>query len=138
MFVVVEVDSDYDYVEGINFIDAFSTEEEAAQYITDDYKEFVESVSNYDKYLDDFVNSINIPQPDKGWKWVRPEIWKEFVGSFGLSSYLNDNEVSFKYNLKHHLRSSYNNGNEELGYKPRKVPHCKSLRIMEIPGYEVK
>lgn len=96
-FAVVRVDQYYDYVEGVECIDVFQTEQEANNLIQEMKDKRDTSWKDYDKYIETFVDNIDPPKTDyQGWE----EYIKQFFGNDCRYVLPKD----FKKELKRYLR----------------------------------
>ena len=93
-FIVVQVDQDYDYVQGVDYIDSFATEDEAKNYIKIKQELANETGLKRIKYIDDYVDKIEIPETDYNG-------WVEFLKKFPFWSYVLPQ--NFKQQLKSYL-----------------------------------
>jgi hypothetical protein len=62
MFVVIEVLSDYDYVESLNYIAKFKHESEAQSFIENLNKDFQECCEYFRSIVVEFVTRCHVPQ----------------------------------------------------------------------------
>ena len=68
MFAVIQVFQDFDYVEGAECIDIFSTQQEASDLIREIKSEKISAWKQRTDYIDQFVASLDLPQTDyEGW-----------------------------------------------------------------------
>lgn len=123
MVVVVRVDQDYDYVQGVNYVDDFENEEQAIAFIEREKTIFHNSWSNFCNYIDGFVDAIIIPEG------LQYNEWQDFKSKYPL---YNPSPENFHTSLKAHLKN-YRSCELE-GYNPPKIEgHSVSdLHIVRI------
>lgn len=125
-FVIVQVDQDYDYIEGVNFVDVFKTEEEAVAYILNAENKDKESHRIFAKYVDEWVDSIKILKTDNY------NEWKEFVNKYMCCFAPAFKEEGFKEELRIYLKSR--SITKLKGFNPPKCTHDGyNLFIVEVP-----
>src|SRR5688572_13616675 len=76
MFAVIRVKQYYDYVEGIEFLKSFSTEEEAKSFIKKIKDDQDKKLDDRNAYIMNFVHNIVIPEN------INTQEWKEFLEQF--------------------------------------------------------
>lgn len=68
-FIVVKVETDYDYVEDVFYVEKFKTKEEAVKFISDRKEKQNSDWSARCKYVEQWVDAIELPETDyNGWK----------------------------------------------------------------------
>ena len=97
-FIVVQVDQDYDYVQGVDYIDSFATEDEAKNYIKTKQELAKETGLKRINYIDEYVNKIEVPDTDY-------HGWVEFLKEFPFWSYVYPKD--FKKQLKCYLYQNH-------------------------------
>jgi|694.fasta_scaffold46598_5 hypothetical protein len=68
-YIIVKVNQDYDYVEGVEYIDSFVTEQEADNFIKEKTEQERTEWKARMSYIDGYVDAINVPDTDyNGWQ----------------------------------------------------------------------
>ena len=60
-YVVIEIDMNYDFIENVKIKKIFNSKEECEEYIKSREKEFYKSFELKNKYIDNFVKTIKLP-----------------------------------------------------------------------------
>ena len=108
-FIVVKVDQDYDYVEGVNYIDSFLTEDEANAFVQEKSQEQTSAWRKRMDYIEEWVDAIEPPVTDyNGWKEYLVQ-YHPFGGRYVMPK-------DFKKELKGYLRTHHSAKLE--GYDP--------------------
>lgn len=98
-WAVVRVSQDYDSVEGVEFISAYATESEANEFIRITKADEDASVEAYRKYIDDYVDAMEVPD----WR-VELKSWQQFIKDVGLTGG-HIHVGNFTHRLKHNLKA---------------------------------
>ena len=80
-YVVIEIDMNYDFIENVKIKKIFNSKEECEEYIKSREKEFYKSFELKNKYIDNFVKTIRLPDLNGN----SYKIWEEFVSKFGYT-----------------------------------------------------
>ena len=89
-FIVVRVDQNYDYVEGVRYIRSFPTEEEANAFIQEKNEEHKSAWRSKMDYIDAWVDALELPQTDR-------HGWLEYLKQYQIRD---SSPQDFKKNLK--------------------------------------
>lgn len=123
-FIVVGVESDYDYVEGVNYVKTFSTREEAESFIKDERDYRNEMWHKRAAYIKEWVDNIDGIEGNES-KWRGR-----------LNMYQAHNPPILKTLICRYLESrspAYQPDWPELeGYDPPEIVMSRDLHIMEI------
>lgn len=125
-FIVVQAHLDYDYVEGVDYIAKFNSEEEANKFISDKKEKQDAEWSARCNYINEWVDAIELPETDYNG-------WKEFLATWGTfshpSKYIYPKD--FKNEFKRFLMQYYSFSFE--GYNPPAFHfHASNLFIIEV------
>ena len=127
MFSVIEVFMDYDYVEGVQHVQSFSTEEEAQQHIEKLKKQESDKFQKYKTYIEEYVDKIELPDLT-GSNWF--SIWDEFKKPYPCG--FNSTPKDFHENLKSSLIiNGYKINKDDFSPPPRM--RNRELFVVEIP-----
>ena len=132
MFIVVDVNLDYDYVEGVEYVEKFDSGELAIGYIELIQKKWKNDWQTRKQYVDDFVSAIKMPE--SGY-----DEWNAFIVDYPLP--LNRaTPNNFLTRLKYYLYKNYSDTEMILygwlrdRYDPPVVdcPNGNNLYVVEI------
>jgi len=125
-FIVVQVDQDYDYVEGVRYIASFPTEDAADAFIQEKNEEQNAKWRARLDYIEQWVDAIEVPETDyHGWV----EYLKQYHPFGAMYVFPKD----FKKELKGFLRTHHSATIE--GYNPPPADHrWNGLHVVEING----
>lgn len=124
-FIVVRVDQNYDYVEGVNYIDSFPTEDAANAFVQEKNDEQNSAWRARLDYIEQWVDEIEPPENTdyNGWKSYL-EQYHTFGGRYVMPK-------DFKKELKEYLRTHHSVKLE--GYDPPSADfRWNGLHIVEI------
>jgi len=124
-YVVIEIDMNYDFIENVKIKKIFNSKEECEEYIKSREKEFYKSFELKNKYIDNFVKTIRLPDLNGN----SYKIWEEFVSKFGLNPAL----VNI-YNFYSSLAACFKSNSliEIEGYNPPEVKHNGDFWVLEL------
>lgn len=124
-YVVIEIDMNYDFIENVKIKKIFNSKEECEEYIKSREKEFYKSFELKNKYIDNFVKTIRLPDLNGN----SYKIWEEFVSKFGLNPAL----VNI-YNFYSSLAACFktNNLTKIEGYNPPEVKLHGDFWVLEL------
>lgn len=123
MFAVIEVDSDYDYINGLECIKTFPSEAEAQKFIDDAREIRDNSYRIRSNYIDEYIKSFEFEDIDNH------EDWLKFLSQFpGI-----DIIMTHKGNFHSKLRDYIGNRYTPPGFNPPDViTFGTCLHIVEI------
>ena len=110
MFAVIRVHQDYDYVEGLEFIASFTTEEKAQSYIEQKNEAYRVSFLQRKHYIEKYVDAMEVPvfincNPESFKEWNDFIIEMYNCGNGYKPSHVNG--LNFKEQFKEHLIRIY-------------------------------
>ena len=123
-FIVVQVDQSYDYVEGVNYVQSFPTEDEAIAFVQEKEKEQSAAWRARLDYIENWVDALELPETDYN-GWV--EYLKQYH-PFGVRYVL---PQDFKKNLKGYLKT-HHSAKIDGYYPPPANFKWNGLHIVEI------
>lgn len=125
-FIVVEANQSYEHIEEIVYVENFDTKEQAQIYIENINIEQAASFQIRKKYIEDWVDAIEIPETDY-------HGWIDFY-----SQYIFRNTYVFPKDFKNELKNclingyGYVKGNKFENYNPPKKCRFSNLFIVSI------
>jgi hypothetical protein len=129
MFAVILIDQDYDYIEGLECVKCFNTEQEANDFIVSENQKHQDSHTELCKYIDKFIDE-NVDIPDL----LEYSQWNVYRNKFELR------DAAFVYpgNLKEVLKGRLKWGHDVPAvikdkFNPPPIYACGNLRVVEIP-----
>lgn len=124
IFAVVNVNLNYDYIEGIECLASFDTEEEAKLKIKQIIEERNSLIKKRIEYIDKFINDIKVPVDANYSEWIK------FINNYKPFECKSKIENEFKLQLRMFLRY-FDLWRED--YSPPAVRHdLDNLFIMEV------
>jgi hypothetical protein len=124
-YIVVKVSHDYDYVEDVEYVDSFATEQEADNFIKEKDAASLSEHRARLAYIDGYVDAINVPDT------TDYHVWQAFLKQYiPFQSHWTpkDFKNDLKYYLREHLPLSVESGVYD-GYDP---PIAKKLGPMFV------
>jgi len=123
-FIVVQVDQDYEFVEGVRHIKSFSTKDEADKFVKEKKEENLTAWQARLDYIEQWVDALDLPETDYNG-------WKEYLVQYHPFGKIYVTPKYFKKNLKGYLRTHHSVTIE--GYNPPLAdPKYNGLHIIEI------
>lgn len=129
MYAIIQVNMDYDYCEGVQFVKSFATEEEANVFIQAQKDRYVETWKAKMEYVDEYINNIKIPETTPG-NMEQFHGWKKFVEIY-FPGWTTVSPNNFKTSLRSFLKDRHRIENLP-DYTPPIVAYYPEWHVVEI------
>lgn len=128
MFVLIELELNYDYIENVKCIGPFTSEELAVNCGLDRIEKMKEKDASRLKFFEDYVDSIEIPELNRG-------EFLPFVKKYGLNENDNVTKQNFKTKLLKNMLNGYYNphyGEAFVDFHPPEPVYYPQHYIVEV------
>jgi len=127
-YIVVKVSQDYDYVENVEYVDSFATEQEADNFIKEKDAASLSERRARLAYIDGYVDAINVPDTNDY------RVWQVFLKQY-IPFQSHWTPKDFKKDLKSYLREhspSVESGVYD-GYDPPIAKKLSPMFVVKTP-----